>query len=179
TAGQGGSDALVIAVSSGAPWGDWAWPEMCPEGSYASGVSFRVHPPPWCPRPIWGLRREAFPVAASSSGLGTHRLQSPPSRWGCWSEAHWCPHGGRLVGFALWVQAPQLGLLSDEVAATSARFACSDGHILLGPRSTWGQGGGWSPLCPRAVCGIQTREEPARGLKRDNTTLNDLCLFCC
>lgn len=47
----GGSDALVITVSNGGPWGDWAWPEMCPKGFYASGVSFKVQPPHWCPQP--------------------------------------------------------------------------------------------------------------------------------
>lgn len=83
------------------------------------------------------------------------------------------------MGFALRVQPPQRGLLSDEVAATSARFACSDGHVLEGPESAWGQWGSWSPQCPRAVCGIQTRQEPSRGLKRDDTALNDLRLFCC
>lgn len=82
------------------------------------------------------------------------------------------------MGFMLRVQPPQRGLLSNEVATTSACFACCDGHILEGPGSAWGQWGGWSPWCPRAVCGIQTQQDPAWGLKRDDTALNDLCLFC-
>uniref|UniRef100_A0A8C4U4F0 Vitelline membrane outer layer 1 homolog n=1 Tax=Falco tinnunculus TaxID=100819 RepID=A0A8C4U4F0_FALTI len=156
---QGGRDASVITVSNRGPWGDWTWPDMCPKGSYASGISFKVQPLWQCPRPVQGPR---------SCG-----------EWGHWSEACWCPHRGRLVGFALRVQAPQRGLLSDEVAATSARFACSNGHILEGPGSTWGQWGSWSPQCPSAVCSIQTRQEPARGLKGADTALNDLRLFCC
>uniref|UniRef100_A0A663EXY0 Vitelline membrane outer layer 1 homolog n=1 Tax=Aquila chrysaetos chrysaetos TaxID=223781 RepID=A0A663EXY0_AQUCH len=79
------------------------------------------------------------------------------SRWGHWSER---------------------GLLSDEVATTSAHFAYSDGHVLEGPGSAWGQWGGWSPQCPRAACGIQTQQDPARGLKGDDMALNDLRLFC-
>ncbi|XP_009977690.1 PREDICTED: vitelline membrane outer layer protein 1 homolog, partial [Tauraco erythrolophus] len=38
----GGSNASVITVSNGGPWGDWAWPEMCPKGSYAGGISFKM-----------------------------------------------------------------------------------------------------------------------------------------
>uniref|UniRef100_A0A8D0KU08 Vitelline membrane outer layer 1-like protein n=1 Tax=Strix occidentalis caurina TaxID=311401 RepID=A0A8D0KU08_STROC len=40
-----GRDASVITVSNGGPWGDWAWPEVCPEDSYASGIGFKVEPP--------------------------------------------------------------------------------------------------------------------------------------
>ncbi|KAM9235866.1 vitelline membrane outer layer protein 1 homolog [Leptosomus discolor] len=112
----GERDALVITVSSGGPWGDWAWPEMGPKGCYASSVGFK----------------------------GT-----------------------------------QHGLLSDEVAATSACFTCSNRHVLEGLGSAWGQPGGWSPQCSRAVCGIQVQQDPAQGLKRDDMALNDLCLFCC
>lgn len=250
----GRSDASVISVSNGGPWGDWAWPEMCPKGSYASGVSFKVQPlcwrlvwgccvrgPPWHLTPHlpsltggaaaggdggrhgtergsaallpWGERRQQlhsrvperqvssqwppYPLCVWSaiSTAPQHkrartlllRLQPwpstdccfSPSRWGSWTEVLWCPHQGHLVGFALRVQVPQHGFLHDEVAATNARFACSDGQVLQGPGSVWGQWGGWSHQCPKAVCGIQTRQEPAWGLKRDDTALNDLRLFCC
>ncbi|XP_050755902.1 vitelline membrane outer layer protein 1 homolog [Gymnogyps californianus] len=185
TAGQGqewdlgGSDASVIAVPNGGPWGDWAWPEMCPKGSYASGVSFKVEAPQGVMEDDTALNGIRLHCSRGGDPSGGYTAESQSGRWGHWSEACWCPHRGRLVGFALRVQPPQRGLLSDEVAATSARFACSDGHVLEGPGSTWGQWGSWSPQCPRAVCGIQTRQEPARGLKRDDTALNDLRLFCC
>lgn len=32
----------VIEVTNGGPWGDWAWPEMCPDGFFASGFSLKV-----------------------------------------------------------------------------------------------------------------------------------------
>ncbi|NWQ79622.1 VMO1 protein, partial [Columbina picui] len=162
-------DALVISVPNGAPWGDWTWTEMCPKGFYASGVSFKVQPP------RCGSSCLLLPHPPATAPT----IFSPPSRWGQWSEPQWCPHQGRLVGFALRVQPPHHEVLLDEVAATSARFICSDGHVLEGPGSAWGQWGGWSPQCPRAVCGIQTRQDPAWGLKRDDTALNDLRLFCC
>ncbi|NXO58752.1 VMO1 protein, partial [Aramus guarauna] len=169
----------VIAVSNGGPWGDWAWPEMCPKGSYASGVSFKVEAPQGVMEDDTALNGIRLHCTRGGDPSGGYTAESQSGRWGRWSEAHWCPRRGPLLGFALRVQAPRHGLLSDEVAATSARFACSDGHVLEGPGSPWGQWGGWSPQCPRAVCGIQTRQEPARGLKSDDTALNDLRLFCC
>ncbi|NXF37316.1 VMO1 protein, partial [Nyctibius bracteatus] len=184
-AGQGqewdlvGRDALVIAVSNGGPWGDWAWPDMCPKGSYASSVSFKVEPPQGMMEDDTALNGIRLHCSHSRDPSGGYTAESQSSRWGRWSEACWCPHRGHLVGFALRVQAPQHRLLSDEVTATSARFICSNGHVLEGPGSTWGQWGGWSPQCPRAVCGIQTWQDPAWGLKRDDTALNDPRLFCC
>lgn len=32
----------VIEVTNGGPWGDWAWPDMCPDGFFASGFSLKV-----------------------------------------------------------------------------------------------------------------------------------------
>ncbi|XP_040459842.1 vitelline membrane outer layer protein 1 homolog [Falco naumanni] len=176
---QGGRDALVITVSNGGPWGDWTWPDMCPKGSYASGISFKVETPQGVMEGDTALNRIRLHCSHSRNPSGGYMAEPQSGRWGHWSEVCWCPHRGRLVGFALRVQAPQRGLLSDEVAATSARFACSNGHILEGSGSTWGQWGSWSPQCPSAVCGIQTRQEPARGLKGADTALNDLRLFCC
>ncbi|KAF1592485.1 UNVERIFIED_CONTAM: hypothetical protein FQV15_0018325, partial [Eudyptes pachyrhynchus] len=170
----GGRDALVIAVFSGGPWGDWAWPEMCPKGSYASSISFKVEAPQGVMEDDMALNGIQLCCSHSRDPSGGNTAESQSGRWGRWSEV------AHLVGFALPVEVPQHGLLSNEVATTSACFACSDGHVLEGPGSTWGQWGGWSAQCPRAVCGIETRQDPAWGLKSDNTALNDLNeLFCC
>ncbi|XP_068805671.1 vitelline membrane outer layer protein 1 homolog [Struthio camelus] len=176
---RGPSAASIVAVPNGGPWGDWAWPEMCPDGSYATGISFKVEPPQGVTKDdtaLNGIRLHCSPRGARDGGSA---VESQSGRWGRWSEPRWCPHQGHLVGFALQVQAPQHRLLSDQVAATNARFACSDGQVLEGPGPEWGEWGSWSPPCPRAVCGIQTRQESPRGLKRDDTALNDLRLFCC
>ncbi|XP_013026081.2 vitelline membrane outer layer protein 1 homolog [Anser cygnoides] len=175
----GRSDASVISVSNGGPWGDWAWPEMCPKGSYASGVSFKVEPPQGVMEDDTALNGVRLHCSRGGNADSSYTAESQSGRWGSWTEVLWCPHQGHLVGFALRVQVPQHGFLHDEVAATNARFACSDGQVLQGPGSVWGQWGGWSHQCPKAVCGIQTRQEPAWGLKRDDTALNDLRLFCC
>ncbi|NXS66998.1 VMO1 protein, partial [Pandion haliaetus] len=169
-------DASVITVSNG---GDWAWLEMCPKGSYASGVSFKVEPSQGVMEDDMALSGIQLHCSHGGDPTGGYTAKSQSGRWGHWSEACWCPHQRHLVGFMLWVQLPQHGLLSDEVAATIARFACSDGHILEGLGCTWGQWGSWSLQCPRVVCGIQTWQDPARGLKRDDEALNELYLFCC
>ncbi|XP_010569555.1 PREDICTED: vitelline membrane outer layer protein 1 homolog [Haliaeetus leucocephalus] len=129
--------------------GDWAWLEMCPKGFYTSGVSFKVEPPQ-------GVMEDDTAL----NGIWLHCSRSGDPSGGYTAESQ----SGRL--------------LSNEVATTSAHFACSDGHVLEGPGSAWGQWGGWSPRCPRVVCGIQTQQDPAWGLKRDDTALNDLHLFC-
>lgn len=37
----------VIDVTNGGPWGDWAWPEMCPDGFFAGGFSLKVGVQAW------------------------------------------------------------------------------------------------------------------------------------
>lgn len=36
----------ILNVTNGEKFGDWTWPEMCPEGFYAVGFSLRVKTPP-------------------------------------------------------------------------------------------------------------------------------------
>ncbi|XP_008503126.1 vitelline membrane outer layer protein 1 homolog [Calypte anna] len=175
----GGSHASVITVSNGGPWGDWTWPEMCPKGSFATGVSFKVDPPQGPIKDDTALNGIRLHCSHGDDPKGGNTVESQSGRWGQWSKPLWCPKGEHLVRFALKVQEPQRSLLRDEVAATSARFACSDGHILEGPEFAQGQWGNWSPKCCKAVCGIQTRQDPAWWLKMDDTALNDLRLLCC
>lgn len=69
----GGREALVITVSSGGPWGAWAWLEMCPKGSYASSVRFKVQPLHRCPQLVQGplSHGEITPHFCSLAGRAT------------------------------------------------------------------------------------------------------------
>ena len=97
-------------------------------------------------------------------------------RWGWWSEPLWCPVGGFLVAFSLRVEAPVT--FGDNTAANNVRFLCSDGTELQGPGLTWGDFGNWSELCPKGVCGLQTKIQQPQGLL-DDTAINDALFFCC
>lgn len=39
--------ASIVDVTNGGTWGDWAWPEMCPDGYFASGFSVKVKVQTW------------------------------------------------------------------------------------------------------------------------------------
>ncbi|XP_075287182.1 vitelline membrane outer layer protein 1 homolog [Opisthocomus hoazin] len=123
-----GTDASAIAVSNGGPWGDWAWPEMCPAGSYTGGGSFEAEPPRGVMEDDTALNGVRLHCSRGGGRGGGYSAESQSGRWGRWSEPPWCPHRGRLVAFTLRVQESQRGVPSDEVAATGAHFACSDGH---------------------------------------------------
>nr|XP_019836316.1 PREDICTED: vitelline membrane outer layer protein 1 homolog [Bos indicus] len=97
-------------------------------------------------------------------------------RWGWWSEPLWCPVGGFLVAFSLRVEAPVT--FGDNTAANNVRFLCSDGTELQGPGLTWGDFGNWSELCPKGICGLQTKIQQPQGLL-DDTAINDALFFCC
>ncbi|XP_070250029.1 vitelline membrane outer layer protein 1 homolog [Myotis yumanensis] len=160
----------VIEVTNGGPWGDWAWPEMCPDGFFTIGFSIKVEPPQGIPgddTAMNGIRLHC------SRG---HKVESESGRWGAWSEPLWCPHGSFLVAFSLRVEAPTT--IGDNTGANNLRFRCSDGKELEGPGLAWGDFGSWSEPCPKGICGLQTKIQRPRGLP-DDTAVNDVRFFCC
>ncbi|XP_003466238.1 vitelline membrane outer layer protein 1 homolog [Cavia porcellus] len=163
----------VIEVTNGGPWGDWAWPEMCPDGYLASGFSLKVEP-------VQGISADDTALNGirlhCTRGAAQHVVESKSGRWGAWSEPVWCPDRGFLTAFALRVEAAETP--GDNTAANNVRFRCSDGSELEGPGLSWGEFGEWSDACSKGVCGLQTKIEAPRGLG-DDTALNDLRLFCC
>ena len=80
--------------------------------------------------------------------------------------------------------------LGDDTAANFMQIRCrafeaSDEGYAMYPGTGygyWGSYGNWSESCVpgTAVCGIRTRiERPQGGGNADDTTLNDLELYCC
>ncbi|XP_032124616.1 vitelline membrane outer layer protein 1 homolog isoform X1 [Sapajus apella] len=166
----------VIEVTNGGPWGDWAWPEMCPQGFFASGFSLKVEPPQGGPGDDTALNGIRLHCACGNVLGNAHAIESKSGRWGEWSEPLWCPGGGYLVAFSFRVEAPLP--YGDDTAANNVRFRCSDGEELQGPGLNWGDFGNWSSPCPKGVCGLQTKIEGPRG-PSDDTALNDVRFFCC
>ncbi|XP_064223682.1 vitelline membrane outer layer protein 1 homolog [Aotus nancymaae] len=165
----------VIQVTNGGPWGDWAWPEMCPDGFLARGFSLKVEPSQGRgdDTALNGIRLHC----ALRNALGNaHVIESKSGRWGEWSKPLWCPGSGFLVAFSLRVEPP-IGR-GDDTAANNVRFRCSDGKELEGPGLSWGDFGDWSPPCAKGVCGLQTKIEGPLG-SGDDTALNDVLFFCC
>ncbi|CAK7317281.1 Vitelline membrane outer layer protein 1 homolog [Vulpes lagopus] len=166
----------VIEVTNGGPWGDWAWPEMCPDGFFASGFSLKEEPPQGISRDDTALNGIRLHCSRGNAERNTQVVESQSGRWGSWSEPLWCPGGGFLVAFSLSVEARQT--LGDNTAANNVRFRCSDSTELERPGLAWGDFGKWSKPCPKGVCGLQTKVEPPMGLQ-DDTALNDVRFFCC
>ncbi|XP_036308344.1 vitelline membrane outer layer protein 1 homolog isoform X1 [Pipistrellus kuhlii] len=165
-----GSSRYTIGVTNGGPWGDWAWPEMCPDGLFTIGFSIKVE----APQGISGDDTAMNGIRLHCSRGRT--VESESGRWGAWSEPQWCPRGGFLVAFSLRVEAPKT--LGDNTGANNVRFRCSDGTELEGPGLAWGDFGKWSEACPKGICGAQTKVQASRGLL-DDTALNDVRFFCC
>uniref|UniRef100_A0A2K5TV89 Vitelline membrane outer layer protein 1 homolog n=1 Tax=Macaca fascicularis TaxID=9541 RepID=A0A2K5TV89_MACFA len=166
----------VIEVTNGGPWGDWASPEMCPDGFFASGFSLKVEPSQGILGDDTALNGIRLHCVRGSVLGNTQVVDSQSGSWGEWSEPLWCRGGAYLVAFSLRVEAPTT--LGDNTAANNVRFRCSDGEELQGPGLSWGDFGDWSDPCPKGVCGLQTKIQGPRGLS-DDTALNDVRLFCC
>ncbi|XP_008072160.1 vitelline membrane outer layer protein 1 homolog isoform X2 [Carlito syrichta] len=153
----------VIDVSNGGSWGDWTWPEMCPEGFFAGGFSLKVEPSRGIPGDDTALNGIRLHCTRGQAGLNTHVVESQAG-------------SSFLVAFSLRVEAPVT--VSDNTAANNVRFRCSDSAELEGPGLSWGDFGDWSDRCPKGMCGLQTKIQEPKGL-RDDTALNDVRFFCC
>lgn len=76
--------ASIVDVTNGGTWGDWAWPEMCPDGYFASGFSIKVK------AQIWVLKDTDLPDCRAENGnplTGPHF--SPPHLGGAPSGHSW------------------------------------------------------------------------------------------
>ncbi|XP_074167802.1 vitelline membrane outer layer protein 1 homolog [Sminthopsis crassicaudata] len=173
---EGRPYTAVIEVPNGGPWGEWTWPEMCPDGFFASGFSLKVEPPQGIPGDDTSLNGVRLHCARGDAERNTHVVTSQSGRWGTWSEPQWCPDGGFLAAFSLRVEEPSTP--GDNTAANNVRFRCSGSEELEGPGLEWGKFGSWSDDCSKGICGLQTKLEPPSGL-RDDTALNDVRFFCC
>ncbi|XP_036395738.1 vitelline membrane outer layer protein 1 homolog [Megalops cyprinoides] len=166
----------VLTVQNGEQFGNWTWPEMCPEGFYAVGFSLRVEPNQY------GLDDTALNgirLYCSQPGDRSflYTIESHTGYFGDWSDPQWCPTGV-LTSFQLRVE-PHQGIFGDDTAANNIKFRCSSNPTLEGPGLDWGEYGHWSQECSNTgICGIETKMETYQyGL--DDSSLNDVLFHCC
>nr|XP_034958026.1 uncharacterized protein LOC118078321 [Zootoca vivipara] len=183
-----------IGVSNGGLWGAWAWQEMCPEETYATGFSlkvtsvlltqrlgFRGLSPDrgGCPLPTTlarlfsnlnsPKRRKLFPIVCGGVGVGRCRSIS-----------------GILLADPPSPSPPQVeayrGPMDDDTALNGIRLFCTRGgrgdkheaHTVESQSGPWGQ---WSPpsWCPEGT--YLTRfslrvEQTRRGIHDDMGATN-------
>ncbi|KAM4581618.1 vitelline membrane outer layer protein 1 homolog [Odontesthes bonariensis] len=166
----------VLTVSNGERFGDWTWPEMCPEGFFAIGFSVRVEPMQYLgdDTALNGIR-----LVCSKYGERNflYYVESHTGHTGEWSHPQYCPEGV-LTSFQLRVE-PHQGMFGDDSAVNNIKFRCSSNPIIEAPGLSFGDYGNWSEDCVNgAICGIETKVEDYQyGL--DDSALNDVRLYCC
>ncbi|XP_074540190.1 vitelline membrane outer layer protein 1-like [Halichoeres trimaculatus] len=166
----------VLTVSNGEKFGNWTWPEMCPDGFYAVGFSLRVESNQYGSddTALNGIR---LICAKDDSRDFLYSIESHTGYFGDWSSPQYCP-SGVLTSFQLRVESHQ-GLFGDDTAANNIKFRCSSNPVLEGPGMHWGEYGHWSETCTDGgICGIEAKMEDYQ-LGLDDSTLNDVRFHCC
>ncbi|XP_056142028.1 vitelline membrane outer layer protein 1 homolog [Lampris incognitus] len=166
----------ILTVPNGGQFGNWTWPEMCPDNFFAIGFSLRVEPNQYV-QDDTALNGIRLICAKNKDRSFLYTVESHTGYFGDWSHPQYCP-SGVLTAFQLRV-APNEGMFGDDTVANNIKFGCSSGPILEGPGLDWGEYGYWSEECEEGgICGIQIRMEDYQyGL--DDSALNDVLFYCC
>nr|XP_033497361.1 vitelline membrane outer layer protein 1 homolog [Epinephelus lanceolatus] len=166
----------LLTVNNGEQFGNWTWPEMCPDKFFAVGFSLRVEPNQYGAddTALNGIR---LICAKDGNRSFLYSIESHTGYFGDWSHPQYCP-SGMLTSFQLRVE-PHQGLFGDDTAVNNIKFRCSSNPTLEGRGMDWGEYGHWSQECQDGgICGIETKmEEYQYGL--DDSTLNDVRFHCC
>ncbi|KAM9852755.1 vitelline membrane outer layer protein 1 homolog [Aulostomus maculatus] len=166
----------VLTVNNGELFGNWTWPELCPDKFFAVGFSVRVEPNQ---RGLDDTALNGIRLICAKDGNRSflYSVESHTGHFGDWSQPQYCP-SGVLSSFQLRVE-PHQGLFGDDTAVNNIKFRCSSNPVLEGPGMDWGEYGHWSQKCgDGGICGIETKmEEYQYGL--DDSSLNDVRFYCC
>ncbi|XP_076006325.1 vitelline membrane outer layer protein 1 homolog [Genypterus blacodes] len=165
-----------LTVTNGERFGNWTWPEMCPDNFFAVGFSVRAEFNQYGgdDTALNGIR---LICAKDGNRSFLYSVESHTGYFGEWSHPQYCP-SGVLTSFQLRVE-PHRGLFGDDTAVNAISFRCSSNPTLEGPGTQWGEYGGWSESCPEGgICGIETRMEEYQ-FALDDSTLNDVRFHCC
>ncbi|CAL1612274.1 unnamed protein product [Knipowitschia caucasica] len=166
----------MLTVTNGEQFGNWTWPEMCPENFFAVGFSVRVESNQYGADDT-ALNGVRLICAKDDTRNFLYTVESHTGFFGDWSPPQYCP-SGVLTSFQLRVE-PHQDLFGDDTAVNNIKFRCSSHPMLEGAGMEWGNYGHWSQDCGRGgICGLETKmEEYQWGL--DDSTLNDVRFHCC
>jgi hypothetical protein len=146
-------------------WGSWGEMELCPEGTFASGIQLKVESDQGSSgdnTALNGIRLLCLRPGDDDFDRAT-AVTSSIGPWGSWGKPRYCDHGV-LLGFQMNSQSYQES--GDDTAANNVRIFCSNlkGGFLEGDGYNWGK---WTEpqkcLSKQAICGIQTQIEPYIG----------------
>ncbi|XP_017288831.1 vitelline membrane outer layer protein 1 homolog [Kryptolebias marmoratus] len=178
-AGKAFNDRQVrseLTVNNGEKFGNWTWPEMCPDQFYAVGFSVRVETNQYGAddTALNGIR---LFCAKDGNRNFLYYVESHTGHFGEWSHPQYCP-SGVLTSFQIRVE-PHRGIFGDDTAVNNIKFRCSSNPILEAPGTDWGEYGYWSKECLNGgICGIETKMEEYQWAL-DDSSLNDVKFHCC
>ncbi|XP_058504162.1 vitelline membrane outer layer protein 1 homolog [Solea solea] len=166
----------MLFVNNGEKFGNWTWPEMCPENFFAVGFSLRVESKQYGSDDT-ALNGVRLICSQDEERSFLYYVESHTGYFGEWSHPQYCPTGV-LTAFQIRVE-PHRGLFGDDTAANNIKFRCSSNPTLEGPGMDWGEYGYWSEDCTDGgICGIETKMEDYQ-YALDDSTLNDVRFHCC
>uniref|UniRef100_A0A3B5AFG4 Vitelline membrane outer layer 1 homolog n=2 Tax=Stegastes partitus TaxID=144197 RepID=A0A3B5AFG4_9TELE len=166
----------VLTVNNGEQFGNWTWPEMCPDEFFAVGFSVRVESNQYGTddTALNGIR---LVCAKAEDRSFLYTVESHTGYFGDWSQPQYCP-SGVLTSFQIRVE-PHQGLFGDDTTVNNIKFRCSSNPTLEAPGMDWGEYGHWSEECSGGgICGIETKMEEYQ-YALDDSTLNDVRFHCC
>ncbi|KAL7982932.1 hypothetical protein Chor_013538 [Crotalus horridus] len=119
----------AIGVSNGGPWGPWAWQEMCPRGTYATGFSLKW---PFPGSPLWPERPSIFLAVQVEPYQG--KAKDDTALNGVRLHCTGGSHGGKPEAKTVESQS---NVAREEVVLGGRRVASTESFLPLPPLS-WG-----------------------------------------
>jgi len=171
-----------LRPSAGSSWGSWGDSEFCPENSWAAG--FQLMNEPSCGDACDDTSLNGVKLfCVSKTSPGVVEVTSKKGGFGGWMGVHMCDGVDSFITGIQFKSERETKVASkhlDETAGNNINMACSHGPIMPGDGNDFGD---WSnfEICPEntAVCGLRTMVEEPQGIFTDDTSLNQIILYCC
>lgn len=173
-------------------WGSWGTAMFCPDNSWAAGFGLKVEFDQGSildDSALNGVVLKCYDAAGNNVD-GFNSVTSTVGGLGSWVSNIYCSGSNNFItGVRLRSEdgyrkrktshyTPGKGL--DETAANNVDFSCAAGDKLDGNGMYWGYYSDWE-TCPSgsAVCGLKTRVQAYEGALVDDTSLNEIKVYCC